>query len=480
MPDKVLPYFRLTMRQLSQKLHRDLPPTVIWAFESGSPGPTFETRSGEGLVVEWVNELPTGHLFPIDHSLCGAGKSNPDVRTVIHLHGGKTPPESDGYPESWFVRGGSQLCHYPNRQDACLLFYHDHAMGINRLNIYAGLYGMFIIRDAFEDELNLPKGKYEVPISLCDRNLTEDGQLNYPISGDAKSPWVPEVYGNCILVNGKLYPYFDVEPRKYRLRVLNSSNSRFYRIIFGDDYEVHQIGSDQGLLPSPVTLTGLVLAPAERADVIFDFSSYAGRNVLLRSADYEMMQFRVRSGSVQDGSSLPEKLRPVDRISANHVFRTRLLTLDENLISIPNADPLLPPERRWKSTKMLLNGTPWHAPVTERPMLDTTEIWEFVNLTEDSHPIHLHLVRFQLLDRRPFDVDHFKAERQLLFTAPAISARAEEAGWKDTIRADPGMVTRIAVLFEGFSGRYVWHCHVLEHADNEMMRPYEIVARAPV
>jgi spore coat protein A len=200
-PGKSLPYFRMSMRQIAQKVHRDLPPAQMWGFGSSSPGPTFETRSGEGLLIEWINELPNRHLFPIDRTLHGAEKSNPDVRTVVHLHGGRTPPESDGYPENWFGLGGSQLCHYPNDQDSCLLFYHDHTMGINRLNVYAGLQGLFIIRDDFEDKLNLPKGKYEVPLLLYDRNFTEDGQLSYPVSGNPKSPWVPEVYGDCVLVN---------------------------------------------------------------------------------------------------------------------------------------------------------------------------------------------------------------------------------------------------------------------------------------
>lgn len=473
---KTLPYYRMTMRQFfSQKIHRDLPPTQMWGFESSSPGPIFETRSGEGLLVEWISELPSKHLLPIDHTLHGAERSNPDVRTVIHLHGGKTPPESDGYPDQWFVPGQSQLCHYPSHQDSCLLFYHDHTMGINRLNVYAGLQGLLIIRDQFEDELNLPSGKYEVPLLLYDRNFTVDGQLSYPVSGNPESPWVPEAYGDCVLVNGKLLPYLKVEPRKYRFRAVNGSNARFYHLVFGDDFELHQIGSDQGLLSAPVVLKGVILAPGERADVVFDFAAHAGNNIVLSSAGSAIMQFRVGSAPVRDESKLPRRLRPVFRIPENHAIRTRLLTLDEEMTPIPNADPILRPEDTSRSIRMLLNGTPWHMPVTETPAFNTTEIWEFVNLTEDVHPIHLHLVKFQLLNRRPFDVTHFKKERELRYLAPAIAASPDEAGWKDTIRAETGMATRIIVPFEGFKGRYVWHCHALEHEDNDMMRPYEIV-----
>ncbi len=137
-----VPYYRIAMREMRVKLHRDLPPTVVWSYGDSFPGPVFDTRSGEGLLVEWANELPTKHFLPIDHTLHGAEADKPEVRAVVHLHGGKTPPESDGYPESWFVPGKSGTCFYPNQQDAAMLFYHDHAMGINRLNIYAGLQGL--------------------------------------------------------------------------------------------------------------------------------------------------------------------------------------------------------------------------------------------------------------------------------------------------------------------------------------------------
>ena len=223
----------MAMRAMESKVHRDLPATRMWGFGSSSPGPTFETRSNHGLIVEWVNELPQRHFLPIDHTLHGAEANLPEVRSVIHLHGGKTPPDSDGYPEHWYVPGKSATFHYPNRQDAAMLFYHDHTMGINRLNIYAGLQGMYFIRDEAEDALKLPQGKYEIPLLVYDRFLLPDGQLEYPVSPKPETPWVPEVFGNAILVNGKLFPYLDVEPRKYRFRLMNGSNGRFYRFSLG-------------------------------------------------------------------------------------------------------------------------------------------------------------------------------------------------------------------------------------------------------
>ena len=161
-----VPYYRLHMRQAETKLHRDLKPTRFWGFNSTLPGPTIEARSGQGVLVEWVNELPTSHLFPVDHNLEGAEADKPLVRTVVHLHGGRVPPESDGYPENWFVPGKSSVCFYPNHQEATTLWYHDHAMGINRLNIYAGLFGLFLIRDSFEDGIGTARRQISKSLSF--------------------------------------------------------------------------------------------------------------------------------------------------------------------------------------------------------------------------------------------------------------------------------------------------------------------------
>jgi spore coat protein A len=463
-----IPFYRVAMRETQVKLHRDLPPTTVWTYGGLFPGPVFDTRSGEGLLVEWANELPSRHFLPIDHTLHGAEADKPEVRAVVHLHGGKTPPESDGYPEDWFVPGKSGTCFYPNRQDAAMLFYHDHAMGINRLNIYAGLQGLFIVRDAVEESLQLPSGKYEVPLLVFDRMLRADGSLEYPTSGDPKAPWVPEVFGDAMLVNGKLAPYLEVEPRPYRFRILNGANGRFFRLSFGNLLEFHQIGSDQGLLAAPLPLKRLLLAPAERGDLVFDFSAHAGQEIVLKSDSFDLLQFRVAAAKAPEtspvpASTLPSTLRPLARTPETQAVKTRRLTLDENMDLVQ------------QSMGMLLNKTPWHMPVTEKPVLDTTEIWELVNLTEDTHPIHLHLVRFQILDRRKFDVFDYRTKGALRYLAPPMPPSPSEAGWKDTVRADSGVITRIIVRFEGYAGRYVWHCHLLEHEDNEMMRPFEVV-----
>jgi spore coat protein A len=462
-PAQHIPYYRIAMREHHQKIHRDLPATRMWGFNGSFPGPTIETESGNAMIVEWANELPQKHFLPIDHTLHGADASLPEVRSVIHLHGGRTPAASDGYPEDWVVPGKSQTCFYPSKQDAALLFYHDHTMGINRLNIYAGMQGLFIVRDPLESSLNLPSRKYEIPLMVCDRLLRSDGQLDYPVSQFPDRPWVPEVFGNAILVNGKLLPFLEVEPRAYRLRIMNGSNGRFYRFSLSNKGGFHVIGNDQGLLTSPVEVKRIPMAPAERVDIVVDFSSMAGSTLRLISDSFDILEFRVAAKSTSNSAPLPAALRPPTALDAATAVVTRRLTLDELMNDVQH------------SMGMLLNNTPWHKPITEKPMLGTSEIWELVNLTDDSHPIHLHLVRFQILDRRRIDTFEYQSKGTARFTGPVQPPEAFESGWKDTVRADPNMITRILIPFEGYAGRYVWHCHILEHEDNEMMRPYEVL-----
>jgi spore coat protein A, manganese oxidase len=465
-----VPLYRLALRQIVSKIHRDLPPTIMWGINSSSPGPTIEARRDQPLFIEWLNELPNKHLLPIDRSIPGAGLPVPDVRTIIHLHGARVPPQSDGYPENWFTPGRSLISFYPNQQDATTLWYHDHAMAITRLNIFAGLFGLYFLRDETEDALGLPAGRYEVPLVLYDRSFLANGQLYYPVSNDPAKPWVPEFFGDAILANGTLFPFHDTEPRKYRFRLLNASNGRFLYISLSNKQPMWQIGSDQGFLSAPLEIPRLTLAPGERADVVIDFRPQRGRTVTLLSDNYTILQFRVSDQTISDESVLPSQLRAISKIPESQSVKTRLLTLEG---TADTDDPTS------KTQPMLLNGVSWTDPITEKPLLDTVEIWSLINLTDDSHPIHLHLVRFQILDRRAFDLFTYFNERRLRYTADPIPPDPNEAGWKDTVRADPGMVTRIIIRFEGFAGRYVWHCHVLEHEDYQMMRPYEVLASPP-
>jgi spore coat protein A, manganese oxidase len=456
---------RIAMREVQAKVHRDVPATRMWSYGAGALAPIIEARSGQPLQIEWFNHLPARHLLPVDHSLHGCGRDVPEVRSVAHIHGAKVATKDDGYPEDWFVPGQSRVCHYANEQDAAALWYHDHAMGLNRLSTYAGLFGLYILRDKVEDGLGLPGGKYEVPLILCDREFTADGQLFYPTSGDPEHPWVPEFVADGILINGKIRPYFEVEPRLYRFRVVNTANSRFFALSLSNQQPLVQIGSDQGLLAGPVEVKLLALAPAERADLLIDFSQLAGQTLHLRTGAADILEFRVGGGSVGAGrvASLPKTLRSVERIPESAATVTRTITLNEYQDKIGN--PMI----------MLLNHKHWHDPVTEMPKLNSTEIWEFVNTTEDTHPMHIHLVRLQVLDRRTFAPFEYLMYKKLRFTAPAEMPAANELGWKDTVQCPAGMITRVIMRFEGYAGKYLYHCHILEHEANDMMRPFEVV-----
>jgi spore coat protein A len=455
----------LTMREIHAKVHPDVSMTRMWSYGPDALAPLIEARSGEPLDIHWVNQLPTKHFLPIDHSLHGCGRDVPDVRTVAHLHGAKTLSKHDGYPEDWFVPGQSRICHYPLDQEAATLWFHDHAMGLNRINTYAGMFGMLLLRDSTEDALNLPSGKYELPLIFYDRDFTADGQLFYDVSGDPESPWIPEFSADGIMVNGKIRPYVEVEPRLYRFRLLNTANSRFFSLSLSHDLPMMQIGSDQGLLAAPVPLKRLVLGCAERADILIDLSALAGQTIHVRTGALDILELRIATHASRAGSdTIPSHLRPVARIPESASVKTRTITLHE--YNDEAARPMV----------MLLNRKHWHEPTTEHPKLNTTEIWEFVNLTEDTHPMHLHLVRFQVLDRRVFDTTEYLMNKKLSYTAPPELPSTEELGWKDVVQCPPGAITRIIIPFEGYAGKYLYHCHILEHEANDMMRPFEVVA----
>jgi spore coat protein A len=466
------PYFRVNVRETSCKLHRDLPAARLWSYGVDSSAPVlFETRRGEGVLVEWVNQLPEKHFLPIHLAMPGMGDSTqmpgmahaPETRISTHLHGARVPSISDGYPEDWFGTGKSKLCFYPNEQDATALWMHDHAMGTNRFNVLAGLMGLFLIRDDAEDKLGLPRGKYELPLMIYDRSFTPAGQIYYPDPPD-EGAWTEEYLGDAALVNGKVRPFHEVEPRRYRLRIVNSANARFFSLALSNGMEFQAIGADQGLLPSPVTMKRLVLSPAERADIIVDFSRSRGEQVRLVSDGMDLMQFRVSSTPVQDGSRVPAILRPAERIPESAANLTRELTLNE--FDGESGDAMV----------MLLNRARWSQPVTEIVKLGTTEIWSLINLTSDTHPIHLHMVRFQILDRQSFSDFDYLASEKILTTGPRTPPAPHESGWKDVVQCPGYTITRMIVPFHGYAGRYLWHCHILEHEANDMMRPYEVVA----
>jgi spore coat protein A len=459
-----LPHYRITMREIYAKMHRDLAPTRLWSFGPEVIGPLLEARAHERLLIEWRNELPSRHFLPIDYSLHGSGHELPESRTVVHLHGGRTPASEDGYPTNWYSTGNSRVSRYPNQQDAAMLWYHDHAMGTSRLNLYAGLMGAYLLRDAPEQSLNLPSGEYELAMILYDRIFDREGQLFYPVSANPEHPWRDVVAGDAMVVNGRVRPFHEVEARRYRLRLLNAANGRFFRPSLSNGAEFVQIGADQGLLPRPVASAVLLLAPGERADVIVDFAKLRGERVVLTNGAFTMMQFRVGRTATEERSQVPQVLLPASRLRETAAARTRRMTLNE--FKDPAGNTIV----------MLLNRTPWHMPVTEMAKLGSSEIWSLINLTEDTHPIHLHHVRFQVMDRRPFHRDTYLLQSATLrFTGNPFAPSANESGWKDVVQCPPGMVTRIHISFAGYPGQYLWHCHVQEHEANDMMRPFAIV-----
>ncbi len=486
-------YYELTMREFYTKMHGELPETRVWGYESQVPGPIIEAERGERVRVKWINELPEKHFLPVDRSLHGSHEHNPEVRTVVHLHGAEVEPESDGYPEAWFTRGfkkigpvfDREVYEYPNNQRAAALWYHDHALGITRLNVYAGLAGMYIIRDEHERLLNLPAGLFEIPLIICDKSFNDDGSLFYPRNlSDPPPQGVPDpsitpgVAGDFILVNGKVWPYLEVEQRKYRFRILNASNERFYRLKLDSGQPFIQIGSDGGLLQRPVELTEITCAPSERLDVIIDFSEQpVGTNIVLTNdarvpfdfgapVDPEttgkVMQFRIVELQSPDTSEVPRFLSYIKRFQEGEAARIRDVTLDVTNDS-------------FSRLKFLLSNREFTDCITEKPILGQIEMWRIINQGIAVHPIHIHLIQFQILDRIPFDTATFNATGQLRFTGQPQPPSPGETGWKDTVQAPPGFVTRLMMRFGPYTGRYVYHCHILEHEDYDMMRPFQVV-----
>ncbi len=497
----------ITMSEFYQSLHQHMPKTKVWGYNNMYPGPTIEVMRGTPAHIQWESNLPPKHFLPVDHKLLGDDLYTPEVRNVVHLHGIKVLPHSDGYPEAWFTPGFKQTgpawqrkqYEYPNDQPATCLWYHDHALGTTRLNVCAGLAGFYIIRDGMEAGLNLPSGKYEIPLMIQDRLFNADGSLLYPIdTGGTQEVWIPEFFGDTVLVNGKIWPHLEVEPRKYRFRMLNGSNARFYHMTLvqpavGNTPPVAgpvftQIGTDGGLLPAPVKLTELLMAPAERFDIVIDFSGQEGKSFVLTNdapapfpgggqvVPTEIMQFRVTKPLAgRDTSSVFPILNPLTLFAPTDAVRERNLELSE-LDRASDGYPIVG----------LLDNMKFSDPVTENPRAGTTEIWNLVNTTGDAHPIHVHLVEFHVIARQSFSQAAWDASRTLVYTgAPQAPAPNERPARKDTIIAYPGMVTRIIARFDLPSGtlttpgqrfRYVWHCHILEHEDNEMMRPFDVIA----
>ena len=580
--------------------------TYVWGYNNSYPGPTIVATRDVPTHVKYVNNLfnPAGGPLFLQNSIkvdqtihwadpLGTGHSfdpyTGPVPAVVHLHGAEVPSAYDGGPDAWWTPGFAQegpafvtdTYTYPNGQEGTSMFYHDHALGMTRTNVYSGLAGFYILLDPSLEPANLPGGPadapldqyghpYRIGLAFQDRMFDTNGQLYFPSDGDNEEVhpfWLPEFFGKVILVNGRSWPYLNVEPRRYRFEFLNGSNARFYELRLENRATkkagpaLWQTGGDQGLLDAAVKLSDpavvkaprLLFAPGERCDVIIDFSGYAGQTLTLMNTgktpypsgevpDQQTtgmtMQFRV--GTTVTGGTDPSlnpavastiRLKPIERPTVRAVKRA--LTLNEEQGS---DGPL----------GMYMNNTMWDMATTESPRIGDTEVWEIINLTMDTHPVHMHLFQFQMVNRQSFNMTQYMKvygmpmagmgpplPYETLSAAtgfklggnpnvtPFLQGKARppdpnETGWKDTFRMNPGEVTRVVVrvapqdalakaaargvtlgpgvnlyAFEpwvglgetdsfGYPGGpgYVWHCHIIDHEDNEMMRRLTVTGPA--
>ncbi|MEV0621446.1 multicopper oxidase domain-containing protein [Nonomuraea sp. NPDC050404] len=539
----------ITMRTITRRLHADLPPTTLWAYDGHFPGPTIEVRSGEPLRVTWANAL-TGD-YPVTAvqlpnapgptpvwDLPGRGGATPDAAVaalppwaVVHLHGALTGAGNDGWPENAVPSGLAQIAQYANDQRSGTLWYHDHAMHITRFNTMTGLTaGMYLIRDDEERALGLPSGQYEIPLVLCDRNFDTgaDGKPNgrllhkiavYPQQAETV---VRSFTGPYTLVNGTVWPYAEVKPAWYRFRVLNAASIRPYLLQLVDENgqpvtgRVFQIGSDAGLLPAPVPIEDWVLVtPAERADVLVDFTGLEGRSLRWVDASFvkspvpEVINFRVGEEKRPPRFTLPKTVsksfKPIDPAALpEHKERLVLITpafpinaemwemerIDTPPESLPADGIVQFQDQSGKVSTYRRLSRDFPDPVAFHVADGDWEKWQFVSLEGSGvpHPMHAHGFSFQALEKRMLDTSGFR-----YFTTPSgrlgggtatpikildvDPLRPEERGWKDVIALGFREMITTMGRFEGSLGRFVHHCHVYEHEDHKMMRPFVVLPK---
>ena len=397
--------------------------TPIAGYEGSFPGPTVRAKQGRAVRVTQTNALAE--------------------ELVVHLHGGMTPPESDGHPSQVIQPGGGQrVFDYPNKQPGATLWYHNHSHGNTGRTVYGGLAAFYLLDDDDEAHLDLPKGPYDVPLMIADRSFNADGSFRYRFDVE------PGFRGDTVLVNGAIAPRMAVQRRRYRFRILNASNARPYELVLGNGRTMTQIASDSGLLPKPVARGVIPMQPAERVDVVIDFSQFGkGAKVVLHNAAGEanttaVMRFDVVGGGGAEEFRVPRKLRALEKVPS------------------PNA------ERIWPLNIGGLAQPTWNIGgasfdtdrIDCRPRLGTSERWTFINDSVRAHPMHLHGCRFRVLSQG------------------GKAPHPADAGWKDTVAVLPGETVVVQPYFDGFGGRYVFHCHNSEHGDQAMMGQMEVVA----
>ena len=437
--------------------------TPILGYDGIFPGPTLVSTSGRRTVVRHRNELP--------------------VPAAVHLHGGHTPAESDGFATDlilpageWHpaaaahtggaamtgnVAHGSRDYVYPLDQRAATLWYHDHRMDFTGPQVYRGLAGLHLVHDDEERALPLPDGERDIPLMICDRAFEEDGAFRYPSidrtlrgTPGVSADFMEGVVGDVILVNGAPWPVLQVEAVRYRFRILNASNARRYRLALdpappgGTSFV--QIGSDGGLLERPVEHGTLDIASAERFDVVVDFSAYkSGTAVTLTNqlgggSTSRVMRFRV-GRRVKDDSRVPARLSRIERLDPAKAVRTRTWWFRRGDVPAGGGHD----RKGWTVNDKTFDPRRMDA----RPKLGGIEVWRFIS--DLHHPVHVHLDPFQVISRGGRNAGTF------------------DVGWKDTVDLRPAEYVDVAVRFTDYRGPYLLHCHNLEHEDMAMMATFE-------
>ncbi|WCJ33522.1 Multicopper oxidase LPR1 [Euphorbia peplus] len=502
------------------KFHKQLPPTPVFAYgvskrNATIPGPTIEALHGVDTYITWKNRLPSKHILPWDPTIPTAvPTTKKGIPTVVHLHGAIGEPESDGHAHSWFTHGFQEkgptwtkkTYHYHNFQQPGNLWYHDHAMGLTRVNILAGLLGAYTIRHPnVEMPLGLPNGnEFDRTLVVFDRSFLADGSLYMNPTGNNPKihpQWQPEYFGDVIIVNGKAWPYLVVRRRKYRFRIINASNARFFNFFFTNGLPFIHVASDSVYLGEPVVTNETLLAPSEIADVVVDFSrSKSDTVVLANSANYpfptgdpvneangKVMKFIIEKKGEVDMGRIPKKLLKYPSPKLSSSSQTRYIAMYEYASDID------------EPTHLYINGKSYEEPTTETPKVGTSEVWNVINLTEDNHPLHIHLGLFVVLDQTELvNIEEFKACMSKLNDAikcqidkyargSKVEVLDHEKGWKNVYKMSPGKVTKILVRFDYIHSNssyvfdataepgYVYHCHILDHEDNVMMRPLKMI-----
>ena len=427
--DSAADYYEIVQREAAAEIVSGMH-TRIWGYNGIFPGPTIEARRGRPIVVTHTNRL--------------------DRPTVVHLHGGITRPESDGFPTDTLAPGETRSFRYDNTGQPATLWYHDHSWQGAGRNLYMGLAGLYLLKGDSDVDQQLPSGRHDIPLMLHDRSFTRDGELAYDHDGHHGA------VGRVMLVNGAPWPVLDVAARKYRFRVVNASNAMPVRLALSTHQPLLQIATDQGLLPSPVTLSSIGLAMGERTEVVIDFSVYPiGTRVILVNqrgdgALCRIMRFEVVRAE-RDDSRVPERLADFEPLHPLQARRMRTFVFSGRpTVSVP-------PGVHW-----VINNEQFDpSRVDADPQLGDMEVWRFVNRSflgrTMLHPVHTHLAPFQILRRN------------------GGPPQRQERGWKDTVAIEDGEEVDVIIQWGGYRGRYLLHCHNLEHEDHSMMARVDVV-----